>query len=273
MSNELQGKVAFITGGARGQGRAHAIKLASMGADIVAVDLAGPVGDFLPYPSATSEDLAGTVRLVEELDRRIVAVEADVRDKAALQAAADRAVAELGSLDIVVANAGICEPARWQDISDESWQATIDINLTGVWNTITASAQHMIDAGQGGAIVITSSYAGKKVQPMMIHYTASKHALVGLTRGFAVELGPHDIRVNSVHPGGVATPMGGGGMTDQIAESTKENPKVNQMGQAFMEPAWMEPEAIANAVAFLVSPAAEAITSEHLSVDKGMQYF
>jgi SDR family mycofactocin-dependent oxidoreductase len=273
MSNELEGKVAFITGAARGQGRAHALKLAGMGADIVAVDVAGPIGDFIPYPAATPEDLAETVRLVEELDRRIIAVEADVRDRDALVAAADRAVAELGSLDIVVANAGICEPAKWQDITPESWQATIDINLTGVWNTITATAQHMIDAGRGGAIVITSSYAGKKVQPMMIHYTSSKHALVGLTRGFAIELGPHRIRVNSVHPGGVATPMGGGDMMNRIEASTRENPKVNQMGQAFMEPGWMEPEAIADAVAFLVSPAAANITSEHLSIDQGTQYF
>ncbi|VXB30273.1 mycofactocin-coupled SDR family oxidoreductase [Citricoccus sp. K5] len=273
MSNELEGKVAFITGAARGQGRAHAVKLASMGADIVAVDIAGPVADFLPYPAATPDDLVETVRLVEELDRRILGVEADVRDRDALKGAADRAVAELGSLDIVVANAGICEPAKWQDISQQSWQDTIDINLTGVWNTITATAQHLIDGGKGGAIVITSSYAGKKVQPMMIHYTASKHALVGLTRGFAIELGPHNIRVNSVHPGAVATPMGGGDTVDRIEASTRENPKVNQMGQAFLEPGWMEPEAIANAVAFLVSPASATITSEHLSVDQGMQYF
>ncbi|MGC5629231.1 mycofactocin-coupled SDR family oxidoreductase [Georgenia sp. Z1344] len=273
MSNELQGKVALITGAARGQGRTHAVKLASMGADIVAYDIAGSAGEFLPYPAATTEDLAETRRLVEELDRRILTVQGDVRDKAALRAAADRAVAELGSIDVVVANAGICEPAKWQDITDESWQATIDINLTGVWNTITATAQHMIDAGNGGSVIVTSSYAGKKVQPMMIHYTSSKHALVGLTRGFAIELGLHGIRVNSVHPGGVATPMGGGGMLDAIAESTKENPKVNQMGQSFMEPGWLEPEKISDVVAFLASDASGGMTSEHLSVDLGTQYF
>ncbi|MGC5614917.1 SDR family oxidoreductase [Georgenia sp. Z1491] len=212
-------------------------------------------------------------RLVEELDRRILTVQADVRDAAALKEAAARAVAELGSLDIVVANAGICEPAKWEDITADSWKDTIDINVTGVWNTITAAAPHMIEAGNGGAVVITSSYAGKKVQPMMIHYTTSKHAVVGMTRGFAVELGLHNIRVNSVHPGGVATPMGSPGVMAAIESSTKENPKVNQMGQPFIGPGWMEPEAIADAVAFLVSPAAANITSEHLSVDQGMQYF
>ena len=267
----LSGKIALVTGAARGQGRAEAVKLASEGADIIAIDIAGHL-DFVPYDSATTDDLAETARLVEQHDRRAVTAVADVRDHDELKAAIDAGVAELGGLDIVVGNAGICIPEAWDEITPATFAAVIDTNVTGVWNTVTASAPHLIERG-GGAVVLTSSYAGKKMQPFMIHYTASKHAVVGLTRGFAAELGKHSIRVNSVHPGAVNTPMGSGDMQVAIARTNEKNPPLAGMGTPFL-PQWaMEPEAIADAVAFLASDAAQYITSEHLSIDAGMQYF
>ncbi|WP_261166677.1 mycofactocin-coupled SDR family oxidoreductase [Microbacterium sp. Marseille-Q6965] len=268
---KLDGKVAFITGAARGQGRAHAVKLASEGADIIAVDLAGPI-DYVPYDSPTPADLEETVRQVEAVDRRIVAEKADVRDLEALRAVVERGVAQLGRLDIIVANAGICIPETWDAITPQTFAAVMDTNVTGVWNTVMAGAHHLVAAG-GGSIILTSSYAGKKMQPFMIHYTASKHAVVGLTRGFAAELGKHRIRVNSIHPGAVNTPMGSGNMQQALQQAGETNPALNGMGTPFL-PTWaVEPEDISEAVAFLASDAAAYITSEHLSIDAGSQYF
>jgi SDR family mycofactocin-dependent oxidoreductase len=267
-----QGRVAFITGAARGQGRAHALRLASEGADILALDLAGPLPG-VPYESATPDDLAETARLVEKLDRRIITHQGDVRDFSDMKAFVDSGVAELGRLDVVVANAGICIPATWDETTPEIFRDHMDINVTGVWNTVMAGAPHLVAGGNGGAIVLTSSYAGKKMQPFMIHYTASKHAVTGMTRAFAAELGKHDIRVNSVHPGGVATPMGGGDMVTEIERTNASNPKLAAMGTAFLNQGWVTAEEISNAVAFLVSDEAKFITAEHLSIDAGAQYF
>jgi SDR family mycofactocin-dependent oxidoreductase len=272
LAARLTGKVAFITGAARGQGRAHALRLAADGADILALDLAGPLPG-VPYDSATPDDLAETARQVEALDRRIVTHQGDVRDFEDMKAFVDRGVAELGRLDIVVANAGICIPATWDETTPAMFKDTMDINVTGVWNTVMVSAPHVIAGGNGGAIVLTSSYAGKKMQPFMIHYTASKHAVTGMTRAFAAELGKHDIRVNSVHPGAVATPMGSGDMVTAIERTNASNPKLAVMGTAFLNQGWMEADEIANAVAFLVSDEARFITAEHLSIDAGAQYF
>ena len=273
MSDSLTGKVAFITGAARGQGRAHAVRLAREGADILALDLAGPLPAGVPYDSATPDDLVQTAKEVEALGRRVLTHEGDVRDLDDMKAFVARGVAEFGRLDVVVANAGICIPATWEETTPQMFQDTMDINVVGVWNTVVASAPHMIEAGNGGAIVLTSSYAGKKMQPFMIHYTASKHAVTGMTRGFAAELGKHGIRVNSVHPGGVNTPMGSGDMMSAIERTNASNPKLALMGTTFIEPAWAESEEIADAVAFLVSDQARFITAEHLSVDGGSQYF
>ncbi|UNX54223.1 mycofactocin-coupled SDR family oxidoreductase [Georgenia sp. TF02-10] len=272
MGNSLEGKVAFITGAARGQGRAHAVKMASEGADIIALDLAGPLPSVV-YDSATPEDLAETARLVEAQDRRVVTAQGDVRDLARLKEVVEQGIAELGRLDIVVANAGICQPASWDEITEEDFRNTLEVNTFGVWNTVMATAPHLVSAGNGGSIILTSSYAGKKMQPFMVHYTASKHAVVGLTRAFAAELGVHNIRVNSVHPGAVATGMTGDAMMAAMARASQRNPKLDQMGQTFIEPNWMEADAIADAVAFLASDAARNITAEQLSVDKGMQHF
>jgi SDR family mycofactocin-dependent oxidoreductase len=272
MAGRLEGKVAFITGAARGQGRAHAVRLASEGADIIAVDLAGPLPADIPYESATPEDLDETRRLVEELDRRIVVAQADVRDAERLTSVVDDGVSELGRLDIVVANAGICIPARWDATTPRIFQDTMDINVTGVWNTVMAGAPHVIAAG-GGSIILISSYAGKKIQPFMVPYTASKHAVTGMTRSFAAELGQHNIRVNSVHPGGVATPMGGGNMMGALEAAAETNPALNNMGTTFLAKGWAEPEEIASVVAFLASDDAIFMSSEHVGVDGGAHHF
>ncbi|WP_028660456.1 mycofactocin-coupled SDR family oxidoreductase [Nocardioides insulae] len=271
MSARLDGKVAYITGVARGQGRAHAVRLASEGADIVGIDLAGPLPG-VPYDSPTPEDLAETQRLIEAEGRRAILVQGDVRDLAALKELSARATAELGGLDIVVANAGICIPTAWDAATPEIFGDHLDINVTGVWNTVMATAPALIERG-GGSIVLVSSYAGKKVQPFMVHYTTSKHALVGMTRGFAAELGRHHVRVNSIHPGGVNTPMGSGNMQGALAAAAETNPSLMGMGTPFV-PKWAaEPEELAGLVAYLVSDEASYITSEHISLDGGMQYF
>ncbi|MET0197195.1 MAG: mycofactocin-coupled SDR family oxidoreductase, partial [Rhodococcus fascians] len=203
---KLDGKVAFITGAARGQGRSHALKLAQEGADIIAIDICEQVGS-VGYPLATEEDLAETVRQVEALDRRIVASKADVRDTAQVTKAVDDGVAELGRLDIVLANAGIATFAPLEDLTDDVWDEMIAINLTGVFKTVRAAVPHLKAGGNGGAIVLTSSTAGIKGLANLAHYVAAKHGVVGLVKTFANELAPFDIRVNSVHPTSVNTDM------------------------------------------------------------------
>jgi (+)-trans-carveol dehydrogenase len=203
----LDGKVALITGAARGQGRSHAVTLAREGAEIVAVDLAAQV-ESVPYAMATPDDLAETVKLVEDLDRRIVSQQADVRDPEAMRGAVDRGLSEFGHIDIVCANAGIAsfEPAA--EMSRQTWQDMIDVNLNGVWYSIQPVLPSMIERGQGGSIVITSSIYGVKGPPgNLAHYAASKHGVVGLMRELANELAPYSIRVNTVNPTFVATDM------------------------------------------------------------------
>ncbi|MDT4938089.1 MAG: hypothetical protein QOG80_1760, partial [Pseudonocardiales bacterium] len=194
----VQDKVAFITGAARGQGRSHAVRLAEEGADIIAVDA---LQDYaaVPYPMARQEDLDETVALVQKTGRRIVAQQADVRDRAALAAALDAGVAELGGLDIVVANAGICTVQSWDEVTPQVWQDTIDTNLTGVWHTIAVAIPHLMQRG-GGSVIAVSSAAGLKGLPFYGPYVAAKHGVVGLARSLANELAAHRIRVNTIHP-------------------------------------------------------------------------
>jgi SDR family mycofactocin-dependent oxidoreductase len=205
VTGRVEGKVAFVTGAARGQGRSHAIRLAQEGADIIAIDLAGPIGT-VPYPLATPQDLAQTVKEVEALDRRIIATQADVRDYAAVKAALDDGVAQLGRLDIVSANAGILSFGTVADLEDEAWQDVLDVNLTGVWHAAKAAIPHLRAAG-GGSIILTSSAAALRAQQHIGHYVAAKHGVVGLMRTLALELGPGMIRVNTVHPTVVNTDM------------------------------------------------------------------
>jgi SDR family mycofactocin-dependent oxidoreductase len=269
MSGRLAGKVAFITGAARGQGRAHAVRMAHEGADIIAVDIADKLPSCVRYDSATPEDLAETVRLVEATNRRIIASAVDVRDFDGLCEVVDDSVTTLGRLDIIVANAGITAPQAWNEITPESFRDVMDVNVTGTWNTVMAGAQKVIDGGRGGSIILISSAAGLKLQPFMVHYTTSKHAVTGMARAFAAELGMHSIRVNSVHPGPVSTAMGGGDMVGALAEFTKTSPHLANTLTPFL-PNWVaEPEDIADTVCWLASDESRNVTAAAIPVDQG----
>jgi SDR family mycofactocin-dependent oxidoreductase len=269
----VEGKVAFITGAARGQGRSHALRLAEEGADIIAVDLCAQVST-VPYEMATPEDLAETVRQVEALDRRIVAAQADVRDSTALQAAVDDGVAQLGGLDIVSANAGIASVGTAGDLSEQAWQDMIDVNLTGVWRTCKAAIPHLLAGNAGGAIVITSSVAGLKGLANIVHYASAKHGVVGLMRTLANELAPHQVRVNSIHPTQVDTDMimneaTMGLFLPDLTHPTREDfAPASQAINALPIP-WVEARDISNALLFLASDEARYITGVTLPVDAG----
>jgi SDR family mycofactocin-dependent oxidoreductase len=274
MAGRVQGKVAFITGAARGQGRSHAIRLAQEGADIIAVDILEDVPG-IPYAGATEADLAETVKQVEALDRRIVASKADVRNYAALQAAVDDGVAQLGRLDIVSANAGIgTSPHHAWEIDADTWQTMIDINLTGVFNTAKAAIPHLIAGGNGGAIILTSSAAGLQAYENIAHYVSAKHGVVGLMRTLALELAPYMIRVNSIHPTQVDTPMIQNEATYKLFRPDLEHPTredfapASQSVNALPIP-WVEPVDISNAVLFLASDEGRYITGVTLPVDAG----
>jgi SDR family mycofactocin-dependent oxidoreductase len=273
----LEGKVAFITGAARGQGRSHALTLAREGADIIAVDLCRELPELgLGYPLGTAEELAETAAEVEKLDRRIVTAEADVRDSAALAAALETGVTELGRLDIVCANAGIAAssvPAT--DIDETLWDLMLSINLTGVWKTAKAAVPHLVAGGRGGSIVLTSSMAGLRGYAGIASYTSAKHGVVGLMRVLAAELAPHSIRVNSVHPTQVDTPMVMNDETYKIFRPDLESPtrddfEVASAGMHALPVAWAEPEDISNAVLFLASDDARLITGVTLPIDAGL---
>lgn len=262
----LDGKVAFITGAARGQGRAHAVRLAREGADLILCDVCGPVGSST-ITAATPDDLTATVEQVEALGRRVVAAEVDVRDADAVKALVDKGVAELGRVDVVVANAGILTWARSHELTQDQWNDVIDVNLTGTFNTVQAVLPHLLEQGTGGSIIVISSAAGLKGQPFTLSYTASKHGLVGLTNALAIEYGDFGIRANSIHPCGVATHMGEAhGLMDLITE------RAETVGPTFMNTlpvAFAEPEDIADAVAFLASDEAKYVTGLQMKVDAG----
>ena len=271
----VEGKVAFITGAARGQGRSHAIRLAQEGADIIAVNLVRQV-DSVPYPMSTPDDLAETVKEVEALDRRIVATEADVRDYGALKAALDDGVAQLGRLDIVSANAGISSFGTLDKLPEQTWQDMIDTNLTGVWHTAKAAIPHLRAGGHGGSIILTSSAAGLKAYQTIGHYSAAKLGVVGLMRTLALELAPDMIRVNSVHPTNVNTDMIQNAATyTMFAPDLQEQDRtrerlVERFGAINALPIpWVEPVDISNAVLWLASDEARYVTGVTLPVDAG----
>ncbi|HEX3515531.1 MAG TPA: mycofactocin-coupled SDR family oxidoreductase [Trebonia sp.] len=274
MPGRVQGKVAFITGAARGQGRSHAIRLAQEGADIIAVDVCEDVAT-VPYGGATEADLAETVKEVEALDRRIVARKADVRDYASLKAALDDGVAQLGRLDIVSANAGIFSTAPTAELTEDEWGQMIDINLSGVWRTCKAAIPHLVEGGHGGSIIITSSGAGLKGFPNFAHYVSAKHGVVGLMRTLALELAPHSIRVNSIHPTNVNTDMIMNDTIYKLFVPGSEHPtkdefrEISQSMQALPVP-WVEPVDISNALLFLASDEGRYITGVTFPVDAGI---
>jgi SDR family mycofactocin-dependent oxidoreductase len=273
MGGVLQGKVALVTGAARGQGRSHAVRLAEEGADVIAVDICDQIPS-VEIPMATRDDLDETVRQVEALGRRIVATVADVRDGVGLHDVVRHGAAQLGGLDVVCANAGVYaltldEPA---DAAGRRtfWQDTIDVNLTGVWNTVEAAAPLMIEAGRGGAIVLTASTAASKSAAnqslAMNAYTAAKHGVVGLMRNYAVDLAPHMIRVNSVHPTGVHTPMVENAVVERYMA---QNAGFAKLVQNSLPVGAVDPVDISNAIVYLASDAGRYVTGVQLPVDAG----
>ena len=274
MAGRVEGKVAFISGAARGQGRSHAVRLAQEGADIIAVDICGPIDD-LAYPHSTPDDLAETADLVKAQDRRIVTAQVDVRDYDALKAAVDGGVEQLGRLDIIVANAGIGTfGTKLHKLPEKTWQDMIDVNLSGVWKTVKAGVPHILAGKRGGSIVLTGSVGSHKALAYTGHYIAAKHGVMGLMRSFAVELGQHSIRVNSVHPSQVNTPMTMNEVTYKLFRPDLENPgpqdfaPFSQMTHMMPVP-WVEAVDISNAVLFLASDESRYVTGVSLPVDAG----
>jgi (+)-trans-carveol dehydrogenase len=270
----VEGKVALITGAARGQGRSHAVRLAQEGADIIAVDFCRDL-DSVPYSLGTRTDLEQTVKAVEALDRRVVAVEADVRDYDAVKSAVERGVDELGRLDIVSANAGVLSLGKAHELEEQTWRDMIDINLTGVWHTTKAVTQPMIDLGNGGSIIITSSTAGVKGLANAAHYTAAKHGVVGLMRSLVNELSQYRIRVNTVHPTQVNTPLIMNKALWKVFRPDLEDPSVEDFEIPSRELSnlpdvpWLEPVDVSNALLFLASDEARYITGTTLWIDAG----
>jgi len=265
----MDGKVVLITGAARGQGRSHAVRLAEEGADIIAVDACTDVGS-APYGLATEDDLAETVKLVENLDRRIVARRADVRDHAGLKAAVDEGVSELGHLDVVCANAGILSFGPAWELTDEQWQDMIDINLTGVWHTLKATIPTLIEQGTGGSIIITSSVAGLKGFGYVGAYSAAKHGVVGLMRTLVNEVSGFNIRVNCVNPTTVDTDM----IQNEAAYGYFQVDNREDFGAVFqtfhtLPIPWIEKHDVSNAVLYLASDDSRYVTGLTLAVDAG----
>lgn len=270
----VAGKVAFITGAARSQGRSHAVRLAEEGADIIAVDLCAAVPG-MPYPAATEDDLEETAALVRQAGGRVHHTVADVRDPVALERALRDGVDALGRLDIVCANAGIGgQPAKSHRITPESWQDMLDINATGVWNTCTVATPILLEQRQGGSMILTCSTAGTQGTPHLAHYTAAKHAVVGLMKTLAMELGSARIRVNTVHPTSVATPMIHNDTLFRLFAPDRENPTKEDAAPVFASThllpiPWIEPVDVSNAVLFLASDEARYVTGTELRVDAG----
>lgn len=264
MSQRLEGKVAFITGAARGMGRAQAVRLAEEGADIIAVDLPGPGDGHRGY---SDEDAAITVKLVEKAGRQIVFRDADVRELGQLAAAVDAGVDRFGRLDAVIANAGTIKHGGVLDISEDDWRFVIDVNLTGAWLTCKAAVPHIQAGGRGGSVVINSSVRGLRAVKNTAPYVASKHGVVGLMRALALELAADNIRVNSIHPGFVDTPL----LRSQLPGELNAEGVDNALRQAHLLPVGaIEPEDIAAAVAYLVSDDARYVTGVTLPVDAGL---
>lgn len=272
-TRRFEDKVVFITGAARGQGREHAVRFAAEGARIIGVDICEDLPD-TPYPLATEEDLAETVRRVESAGGAMHAERADVRDLDALRSALRAGMDKYGRLDVIVANAGTYSPGPVQWLTSEAWDETIGVNLTGVFNTVRAGVNRMLEQGEGGAIAITSSTAGLRGFYGSPAYNAAKHGLVGLMRSLALELAPNHIRVNTVHPTSVATPMIHNDVFPRLVRMDLESPTIDDAGdflrpQQAIEVPWVEPGDISDAVLWLCSDEARYVTGVILPVDAG----
>jgi SDR family mycofactocin-dependent oxidoreductase len=264
----LAGRVAYVTGAARGQGRSHCVRLARAGADVVAIDACGPVAEHNGYPPGEPADLAETVNLVEGEGRKIRAEQVDIRDLVGQQRVLSDAIEQFGRLDIVVANAGVLNWGRLWEISPQQFQDVVDINLTGLWNTIKAAVPAMIDAGNGGSIIAISSAAGVKAVPGCGHYCASKFGVVGLTNSLAVELGEFGIRVNSVHPYGTDTPMGNDASMWQMFADHPNFIHSFSPG-ALPTDSLAAPDLVSDIVVWLASDASSLLTAAQIPADKG----
>jgi (+)-trans-carveol dehydrogenase len=274
MSGRVEGKVAFVTGAARGQGRSHAVRLAEEGADVIAVDICDQIAT-VPVALGRAEDLDETACLVKDLGRRVVVAQADVRDQARLHEVLSTGVAELGRLDIVVANAGIYSHGLLADLSEQAWQDMIDVNLTGVWHTCKAAIPHLMAGGRGGSMILTSSSVGIRAVPNLGHYAAAKHGVVGLMRTLALELAPYSIRVNSIHPGCVDTVMINNPSLYSMLMPDVEQPTRAMAAEVFqslnaLPVPWADPRDISHAVLFLASDEARYVTGAALPIDAGV---
>jgi SDR family mycofactocin-dependent oxidoreductase len=273
-TGRLAGTVALITGAARGQGRAEALRMAELGADLILVDLAGPV-ETVSYPLPGPSDLLDTARAVVAAGGRAATAIIDVRDLDGMVSGVAKSVAEFGRLDTVVANAGILhQPKPTWELSWDEWQTTIGVNLTGVWTTIKAAAPHMIAAGNGGSIIVISSIAGDRGCPNVAAYVAAKHGVVGLARTAANELAEHRIRVNTVHPTNVRTEMIDNPVSAKIFRGDMENPTLDDGVEPLrkvnlMNVPWVSTSDIADTVVFLASDDSKFITGAMIPVDAG----
>jgi SDR family mycofactocin-dependent oxidoreductase len=264
----LAGKVAFITGAARGQGRSHALRLACEGADLILSDICGPVTPAAVQPPSAQHDLEQTVKAVEALGRRVVWGQVDVRDLSAMSALADRGAAELGHIDIVVGNAAILIWAKTHELTPEQWQDVIDVNLTGVYHTVQCTLPHLLRQGTGGSIILTSSFAALKGTPFTLSYTAAKYGVIGIAKAIAHEYGDYNIRANVIHPCGVNTIMGteAGGLMELVGE------RASTVGPLFMNTLpvpMIEPEDVSATVAWLASDDSKYVTAAQIPVDAG----
>jgi SDR family mycofactocin-dependent oxidoreductase len=273
MSGLLAGQVAVVTGAARGQGRSHALALAREGASIIALDACAPIAT-VPYPLSAKADLETTAEQVEALGSRVVHGVVDVRDLAEMDQFIRDAVADLGRLDIVCANAGISTPSPTLEMTEETWQTTIDINLTGVWKTCKATVPHIVAGNRGGSVIITSSSATAMISRNIAHYTASKHGLIGFMRVLAKELAPSRIRVNTLHPTGVNTPM----ILNEpmyrlfrpdLADPTREDFEASARSHHALGVSAVEPEDVSAAVIYLAGPSGRYVTGSTFMLDAG----
>jgi (+)-trans-carveol dehydrogenase len=273
MTGLLAGQVAVVTGAARGQGRSHALALAREGANIIALDVCAPIAT-VPYPLSAKADLETTAEQVEALGSRVVHGVVDVRDLAEMDQFIRDAVADLGRLDIVCANAGISTPAPTLEMTEETWQTTIDINLTGVWKTCKATVPHIVAGNRGGSVIITSSSATAMISRNIAHYTASKHGLIGFMRVLAKELAPYRIRVNTLHPTGVNTPM----ILNEpmyrlfrpdLADPTREDFEASARSHHALGVSAVEPEDVSAAVIYLAGPSGRYVTGSTFMLDAG----
>lgn len=277
MAGQLADRVAFVTGAARGQGRAHAVRLAAEGADLILIDICGPVDPSVPYAAATPEDLAQTVAEAESLGATVLHRQVDIRDDAAVSQVVNDGVEQFGRLDIVVANAGVLSWGRLWELTSDQWNTVIDTNLTGTWHTIRAAVPAMIAAGNGGSIIIVSSASGVKATPGNGHYSASKHGLTALTNTLALELGEYGIRVNSINPYSIATPMiqnqamlGVLSAHPSYLNAYAPMPYQPVVGGEAKRSDFMSPEEAAEVVAWLAGDSSGVVSGSQILVDRGV---